>query len=84
MKAADCLSWLVELPMMTPSTVNMLTVTHRDRPAFNTRSHAKRDSPDTTPTPHQHVSPKISSEANSNTQTPYSGQNGSITTNADD
>ena len=27
-KAADCLSWLVELPMTTPATVNMLTVTH--------------------------------------------------------
>ena len=27
-KAAHCLSWLVELPMTTPATVNMLTVTH--------------------------------------------------------
>ena len=47
--------------MTTPSTVNMLTVTHTDEPAFNTRSHAKRDSPDTTP--HPDMSPKISSKA---------------------
>ena len=47
--------------MMTPSTVNMLTVTHTDRPGFNTRSHAKRDSPNTTP--HPDISPKISSKA---------------------
>ena len=60
-KAAYCLSWLVELPVMTPSTVNMLTVTHTDRPAFNTKGCTKRDSPDTTPTPD--VSPQISSKA---------------------
>ena len=40
--AADCLSWLVELPVTTPATVNMLTVTHTDRPASNTRSHQER------------------------------------------
>ena len=61
-KAADCLSQLVELTM-TPSIVNMLTVTHTDRPAFNPRNHAKKDSPDTTPTPHPGILPKISSEA---------------------
>ena len=62
-KAADCLSWLVELPMTTPATVNMLTVTHTDGPAFNTRSHTKKNSPNTTSTPHPDVSPKISPEA---------------------
>ena len=41
-KAANCLSWLVELPMTTPATVNMLTVTYRDRSASNTRRHTKR------------------------------------------
>ena len=61
-KAADCLSWLVELPVTTPSTVNMLTVTHRDGPASNTRSHTRKDSSDTTSTPHLDVSPKISPE----------------------
>ena len=41
-KAADCLSWLVEPPTTTPTPVNMLTVTHTDGPAFNTRSHTKK------------------------------------------
>ena len=49
--------------MTTPATVNMLTVTHTDGPAFNTRSHTKRGFPDTTPTPHPDVSPNISPEA---------------------
>ena len=62
-KVADCPSWLVELPTTTPATVNMLTVTHTDGPAFNTRSHTKKNSLDTTPTPHPDVSPKISPEA---------------------
>ena len=66
-KAADCLSWLVELPMTTPASVNMLTVTHTDGPASKTKSCIRKDSPDTTPTPHPDVSPKISPEA---TQTP--------------
>ena len=47
-KAADCLSWLVELLMTTPATANMLTVTHTDGHASNTRSCTKKDSPDTT------------------------------------
>ena len=59
-KAANCLSWLVELPITTPATINMLIVTHTDRPASNTGSHTKKDSPDTTSTPHSDVSPDIS------------------------
>ena len=62
-KAADCLSWLVELPMTTPATVNMLIVMHIDRPASNTRSCTRKNSPDTTSTPHPDVSPKISPKA---------------------
>ena len=62
-KAADCLSWLVEQPMTIPATVNMLTVTNTDGPATNTRSHTKKDSPDTTSTPHPDVSPNISTDA---------------------
>ena len=54
-KAADCLSWLVEQPMTTPATVNMLTVTNTDGPASNTRSGTKKGSPDTTFTPHPDV-----------------------------
>ena len=64
-KAADCLSQLVELPTSTTTTVNMLTVTHTDGPAFNTRSHTHKNSPDSTSTPHSNVSPKISPEATS-------------------
>ena len=41
-KAADYLSWLVKLPLTTPATVNMLTVTHTDGPVSNTISHTKR------------------------------------------
>ena len=66
-KAAKCLSWLEELPVTTPATVNMLTVTHTDGPASNTRSCTKKNSPDTTSTPHPDVSPKISPDT---TQTP--------------
>ena len=62
-KAADCLSQLVELPTLTTTTVNMLTATHSDRPAFNTRSCTQKNSPDTTSTPHPDVSPQISQEA---------------------
>ena len=66
-KATNCLSWLVEQLMTIPATVNMLTVTHTNGPALNTRSHTKKDSPDTTFTPHLNVSPSISPVA---TQTP--------------
>ena len=64
-KAADCLSWLVELPTSTTTTNNMLTITNTDRPAFNTRSQTQRNPPDTTSTPHPDVSPKMSPEATS-------------------
>ena len=53
--------------MAIPATVNMLTVTHTNGPASNTRSCIKKDSPDTTFTPHPDVSPSISPDA---TQTP--------------
>ena len=63
-KAADCLSWLVEPTTLTSTTVNMLMASHTDRPAFNTRSHTQKTSPDTTSTPHPDVSPQISQETN--------------------
>ena len=66
-KAADCLSWLVEQLMTISATVNMLTVTHTDGPASNTRSHTTKDSPGTTFTLHPDVSPSISPDT---TQTP--------------
>ena len=62
-KAADCLSWLVEQLPTTPATVNMLTVMHTDGPAYNTKSHTKKDSAGTTFTPHPDVTPDISPDA---------------------
>ena len=41
-KAANCLSWLMEQLPTTPATVNMLTATHTNGPASNTRSHTKK------------------------------------------
>ena len=37
-KAADCLSCLVELPQDRLASINMLSATNCDGPAFNTRS----------------------------------------------
>ena len=37
-KATDCLSCLVELPQDKPVSINVLSVTKTDGPAFNTRS----------------------------------------------
>ena len=37
-KAAECLSWLVELPQDRPATVQMLSATNLEGPAFNARS----------------------------------------------
>ena len=50
-KAADCLSHLVELPQDRLTTVNMLSATNLDGPAFNTRSRTAQctSSEDTTP-----------------------------------
>ena len=53
----------------TPATVNMLTFTHTDGPAYNTRSHTKKDSAGTTFTPHTDIIPDISRDMN---QTPKS------------
>ena len=68
-KAANCLSWLVEQLPTTPATVNMLTVMHTDGPTYNTRSHMKKDSANTTSTSHPDVTPNISLDTN---QTPKS------------
>ena len=50
-KAADCLSHLVELPQNEPTTISMLSATHSDRLAFNSRSRTAQQSlsEDTTP-----------------------------------
>ena len=61
-KAADCLSRLVK-PISTSTSVNMLTASSTDRPAFNTRSCAQHTSSNATSTPHPNTSPQISQES---------------------
>ena len=59
-KAADCLSYLVELPQDTPVPINMISVTNTDGPTFNTRSQTCQHlSPDTS-TSQPDVTPAIS------------------------
>ena len=60
-KAADCLSRLVEQLPTIPTTINMLTVTHTDGPAFNTRSHTKQDPTASNSTVSLDITPNISS-----------------------
>ena len=57
-KAADCLSRLVT---PTGTTINMLTASSSDGPAFHTRSHTQSTS-DSTSTPHADAAPHISQE----------------------
>ena len=61
-KAADCLSRLVK-PISI--SVNMLTASSTDGPAFHTRSHTQHTSSSATSTPHQDTSPQISQEPTS-------------------
>ena len=57
-KAGDCLSRLVTL---TSTSINMLTASSNDGPAFHTRHHTQNTS-DTTSTPHTDTTPQISQE----------------------
>ena len=57
-KAADCLSRLVT---PTSTTINMLTASSSDGPAFHTRS-CTQNTLDTTSTPHTDTAPHISQE----------------------
>ena len=57
-KAADCLCRLVT---PTSTSINMLTASSNDGPAFHIRSHAQNTS-DTTSTPHPETTPQISQE----------------------
>ena len=66
-KAADHLSRLVEQLPATQAMINMLTVTHRDRAAFNTRSHTRQDSTSQHNTTQANTTPEVSPRPNSNT-----------------
>ena len=59
-KTADCLFRLVK-PITT--SVNMLTASSTDGPAFHTRSHTQNTSLSTTSTPHPDTAPQISQES---------------------
>ena len=61
-KAADCLSRLVK-PISTSTSVNMLTASSTDGPAFHTRSCTQHTSSSATSTPHPDTSPQISQES---------------------
>ena len=63
-KAANCLSWLLQQLPATPITVNMLTFTHTNGPAFHTRRQTKQDSTATTLTSHSDVTPDVSPDTN--------------------
>ena len=51
-KAADCLSHLVELPQNQPTMINMLSATHPEGSAFNTRSRTAQQHSSNDLTPH--------------------------------
>ena len=54
-KTADCLSHLVELLQDKPTTINVLSATHSDGPAFNTRSRTAQESSSKDSTPQTDV-----------------------------
>ena len=59
-KAAVCLSRLMEQLPATPAMINMLTVTHRDGPTFNTRSQTRQDSTSQHNTIQVNTTPEVS------------------------
>ena len=59
-KAVDCLSRLVEWLSATPTMINMLTVTHTDGPAFNTRTQTEEDPTASNSTVPPDITPDIS------------------------
>ena len=61
-KAADCLSRLVK-PISISTSVNMLTASSTERPAFHTRSCIQHTYSSATSTPHPDTLPQISQES---------------------
>ena len=58
-KAADCLSHIVELSSMSSASINMVSVSNKDGPAFNTRSQTQQCHASDQSTAQQHVTPDI-------------------------
>ena len=69
-KGADCLSRLVEQLPATPAMINMLTVTHTDGPAFNTRSQTRQDSTSQHNTTQANTTPEVSPDPTPAPKTP--------------
>ena len=63
-KAADCLSHLVEL---LSASINMVSVSNNNRPAFNTKSQTQQCLASDQSTAQQHVMPDITTNIRSNT-----------------
>ena len=60
-KVADCLSYLVELPSMPSASINIVSVSNKDGPTFNTRSQTQQHLTSDQSTAQQHVTPDIMS-----------------------
>ena len=80
-KAADCLSRLVK---PTTTSVNMLTASFTDGPAFHTRSHTQNTPSSTTLTPHLNTAPQISQASTTAPEPLTVDLLGSLTANAED
>ena len=66
-KAADCLSCLVELPQNKPTQISMLSATHSDGPAFNTRSRTAQQHPFSDYTPQTDATAPVITETGNTT-----------------
>ena len=58
-KVADCLSCLVELLSTPSASINMVSVSNKDRQAFNPRSQTQQCLASDQPTAQQHITPDI-------------------------
>ena len=63
-KAADYLSCLVELPSMPSASINMVSVSNQDGPAFNTRSQTQQHLASDQSAAQQDVMPDITTTPN--------------------
>ena len=66
-KAADSLSHLVELPLNQPKTINMLSTTHPDGPAFHIRSRTAQQHSSNDPTPQTDATAPVNTEPGNTT-----------------
>ena len=80
-KAAGCLSCLVELPQNKTTIINMLSATHSDGPAFNTRSRAAQHYSSNDATPQTDAAAPVITETGNTTPKSLIG---STTTNIKD